>query len=246
MPFPRKLLAPGEEVVSEANPHWSLLVPRIFLALVVEAACVAVAVLWRSAPLFVGWVLLGIGLLALVAVAAKLLSWRSTDLVITTRRVVYRTGVLHRLGREIPLGRIQDVTYHQTLLERVLGAGSLTIESAGEAGREPFPDIRRPAQVQSLINQLITGPPRSSPGPVPEPPAPPAPSAPPAAVPTRFVPSQPAGRDDRPPESAGPTGPGIPGGSHSEQLRHLDELHRLGVLTDAEYEQHRRQLLDLP
>jgi membrane protein YdbS with pleckstrin-like domain len=246
MSFPRKLLAPGEEIVSETNPHWSLLVPRIALAVVIDAAGIALVLAWHSAPLVVGWIILAIGVLALLAVVAKLVSWRSTDLVITTRRVIYRTGVVHRFGREIPIDRIQDVTYRQTLLERILGAGSLTVESAGESGQEPFPDIRRPASVQSLINQLISGPsawsgpvrqPAPAPAPTPAPAAPP--PEPPRAVPTRFVPSAQAPAPAPPPAS-------IPGGSHSEQLRHLDELHRLGVLTDAEYEQHRRQILDLP
>jgi membrane protein YdbS with pleckstrin-like domain len=154
MAFPRKLLAPGEQIVLEAHPNWSILLPRLALAVAVIAGCVAVAVYWSSAPLWVGYVLLGAGLLGLAGVLAKVVKWRSTTLVITTARVVYRTGVLRRLGREIPLNRIQDVTYRQGLVERMLGVGSLTVESAGQAGREPFPDIAHPASVQSLINSL--------------------------------------------------------------------------------------------
>ena len=147
MSSPRKLLAPGEEIASETNPHWSLLVPRIALAVVIDAAGIALVLAWHSAPLVVGWIILAIGLLALLAVVAKLISWRSTDLVITTRRVIYRTGVIHRFGREIPIDRIQDVTYRQTLLERILGAGSLTVESADE--RHPH---ERPSLLKEFTN----------------------------------------------------------------------------------------------
>ncbi len=154
MAFPRKLLAPGEQIVLEAHPNWSILLPRVALAIAAIAGSVAVAVSWSSAPLWVGYILLAVGLLGLGGVLAKVVTWRSTTLVVTSARVVYRTGALHRLGREIPLNRVQDVTYRQSLVERLLGAGSLTVESAGQAGREPFPDIAHPALVQSLINSL--------------------------------------------------------------------------------------------
>ncbi|MGC9961208.1 MAG: PH domain-containing protein [Acidimicrobiales bacterium] len=159
MAYPHKLLAPGEEIVLETHPNWSILVPRVSLFLLVVAACVAVVVAWTSAPLWVGYALLALSGLFLLYVLAKVVMWRSTSLVLTNLRVVYRTGVIRRLGREIPLDRVQDVTYVQSIVERLVGAGSLTIQSAGAGGDEPFPDIRHPALVQSLINRLISQPP---------------------------------------------------------------------------------------
>ena len=166
MPFSRKLLSPGEEIVLEAHPNWSVLIRRVTLAVVVIAGCIAVVVSWSSAPFWIGYALLAVGLLALAGVLAKVVAWRSTTIVITNVRVVYRTGVLRRFGREIPLGRVQDVTYRQSIVERMLGAGSLTIESAGQSGQEPFPDIAHPAMVQSLINSLMAGQWGQQPGPV--------------------------------------------------------------------------------
>jgi len=327
--FPRKLLAPGEDVVLETHPNWSILVPRTSLFLLVVAVCVAIVVLWSSAPLWFGYVLLGFAGLFFLALLAKIVMWRSTTLVLTNRRVVYRTGVFRRLGREIPLDRVQDVTYTQSLAERLVGAGSLTIESAGAGGEEPFPDIRHPAEVQSLINRLITAPSSgygasaggglggyappqpqypqpqypqpqyqqpqysqpqyqqpqppyqqapyqqpaqlpyqrppyapaqpvgqpyqqpppqtpyqapsvpSAPSPQPPPQAPyQAPSAPPSPQP---APSPPSAPPNPAPASAGPSGLG---GSSSEQLKRLEELLRLGVITDAEYELKRRELVE--
>jgi uncharacterized membrane protein YdbT with pleckstrin-like domain len=69
--------------------------------------------------------------------------------------VIYRHGVVTRKSREIPLESIQDVSYSQTIFERMVAAGSLTIESAGREGQEPFPDVAHPAKLQSTINQLI-------------------------------------------------------------------------------------------
>ena len=71
--------------------------------------------------------------------------------MITTDRVIYRSGVLSKHGIEIPLERVNTVFFHQSILERVIGAGDLGIESAGDGGRETFSDIRKPSAVQNEI-----------------------------------------------------------------------------------------------
>ena len=59
--------------------------------------------------------------------------------------------MLAKHGREIPLERVNDIGFHQTFFERIIGAGSLVIESAGELGQEPFTTIPHPAAVQNEI-----------------------------------------------------------------------------------------------
>jgi len=273
--FPRKLLAPGEEIFLEAHPNWSILVPRLALFLLVLAGCVAGVVTWTRAPLWMGWVFLGVAGVCFLWVVAKVGVWRSTSLVLTNRRVVYRTGLLRRLGREIPLDRVQDVTYSQSLGERLVGAGSLRIQSAGAGGDEPFPDIRHPAAVQSLINRLIS-PPAPAPGygsvtyPSPRgylqpqhPPPSPQPEYQAAQYPPQPLPSQtPAPQQYAPPSAPPPPAPqqyapapppppmtpadvsDSPASSSRAQLQHLGEMFHLGVITEAEYEAKRRELLE--
>ena len=76
--------------------------------------------------------------------------WVTTNFVVTTDRVIYRSGVLAKHGIEIPLERINTVFFDQSIFERVLGRGRPAIESAGETGTE-FSDIRRPSFVQNEI-----------------------------------------------------------------------------------------------
>lgn len=155
MPYPRKLLNAGEEIVLETRPNWSLLAGPVLLAVLVLAALVAILVLTaNSLPVWVGGILGAVFLADVVYVLSRYLSWRATLLVITTNRVVYRTGIFTRRGREIPIDRVQDVSFSQSLFERLVGAGSLTVESAGEHGQEPFPDVSHPERVQSTINRL--------------------------------------------------------------------------------------------
>jgi uncharacterized membrane protein YdbT with pleckstrin-like domain len=84
-------------------------------------------------------------------VAGRVLRWATTHFVLTTERLIFRSGVVAKFGREIPLERINDVTFSQSLLERLFGVGDLLLESAGEHGQSRFSDIRDPEAVQLEI-----------------------------------------------------------------------------------------------
>lgn len=155
MPYPRKLLIEGEEIVLETRPNWSLLAGPVLLGALVLAGLVALLVIWSSAPVWVAAVIGAAFLVDVGYVLSRYIVWRATLLVVTTHRVIYRTGVFTRRGREIPIDRVQDVSFAQSLFERMVGAGSLTVESAGEHGQEPFPDVAHPERVQSTINRLL-------------------------------------------------------------------------------------------
>jgi len=153
--FSRRAIHEDEEVLLEARPHWSLLVGPSLVATVVLAGSVAIYVTWSAAPRWFDWVLLGVTVVAVCRFLARLVKWRSTDLVVTTMRVIYRRGVVCRSGREILISSIQDVSYVQTLLERMIGKGELSVQSAGGRGEAPFENVRHPAVVQGLINRTI-------------------------------------------------------------------------------------------
>ena len=57
------------------------------------------------------------------------LRWRTTHYVVTTHRLLWRSGVLSRTGRDIGLSRITDVSYRQTLWQRVIRSGTVTLET---------------------------------------------------------------------------------------------------------------------
>ena len=81
----------------------------------------------------------------------KYLQWRMTYFVVTSRRVIYRSGVISKRGVEIPLERINNINFHQRLIDRIIGAGDLDIESAGKDGQSHFDFIRHPDGVQHEI-----------------------------------------------------------------------------------------------
>ena len=156
MPLPEGMLGEGEDVLYDARPSWTALVGRAASVVVVLAAALAVVVVWTTAPPWCGWVLLAMVLLAGGRLGLALARWRATSIAVTTSRVVYRTGVLRRSGREVPITSVQDVSFRQGILERVARAGSVTVESAGERGALPFLDVPRPDRFQSAVNRATS------------------------------------------------------------------------------------------
>jgi uncharacterized membrane protein YdbT with pleckstrin-like domain len=156
--YPDKVLGDDEEVVRHLHPHWlTVFWPVVLFLVLVGAASFGTAIVpagdqqgrWRLA-------VVGVALaLALFLVAVPLLRWRTTHYVITTHRLLFRTGVLSRQGRDIGLSRITDVSYRQTLWDRVINSGTVSIETAGEGGPTVFSAIPDSDGVQQLLNQLV-------------------------------------------------------------------------------------------
>jgi uncharacterized membrane protein YdbT with pleckstrin-like domain len=155
--FPESVLTKDERVVLHLHPHWKALIRPIFVVLVAIAA-VAVTAIFVPA----GWsmvALYGVGAVALVAVGWLAfwpwLVWRTTHYVFTNERVILRTGVLSRNGRDVPLGRVNDVSFSHGVVDRMLGCGTLTIESAGERGQVVLTNIPRVEKTQSVLYELV-------------------------------------------------------------------------------------------
>jgi uncharacterized membrane protein YdbT with pleckstrin-like domain len=122
------------------------------------AAVVAAAVLlpdrsWRPIAIYVVG---GLGLVALaVWTLAPWLVWRTTHYVLTNERVILREGVFSRDGRDIPMGRVNDVSFSHNLFQRMLGCGTLTIESAGERGQVQLTGLPQVEKTQSVLYELV-------------------------------------------------------------------------------------------
>lgn len=154
MPFPRELLSQNEKVALDLRPHWWYIAPAS--AYLAVAAIVGILVLaWTDdGKGFDGVLRFLVGIAVLVTLgnfAITYAKWHTTNFVVTDERVISRSGVVAKKGIEIPLDRINTVFFHQSFFERLIGAGDLGIESAGEGGREDFHDIRKPALVQQEI-----------------------------------------------------------------------------------------------
>lgn len=155
MPFPRRLLIEGEDLILDLRPHWIALVgPTIVTVLVIAGYLLAVAYApdqgtGRSVVIWGGLVLAVIILIWYPV--SRFIAWATSNFVLTSDRVIHREGFIAKRSMEIPLEKINDVRFHQGVFERLIGAGDLILESAGEFGRNVFSDIRNPEHVQKTI-----------------------------------------------------------------------------------------------
>jgi membrane protein YdbS with pleckstrin-like domain len=158
MAYLRRLLGEGEEVVADLHPHPKALVaPAVLLIVLAGCASYAVAAMpagrWhRPAQTAVMVVAM---LLALAGSVLPYLRWRTTHFVLTDRRVVVRSGILARRGCDVPLHRVNDVTFGHGLVDRLLGCGTLTFSSAGGYGQLTIADVPRVESVHRLVYDLL-------------------------------------------------------------------------------------------
>ena len=154
MAYPKKLLSEDETIALETHPHWKTLVLPVLELLVV---CAVVGFLLAvTGDNIAQYLSLGTGfILIVVFFVVPFLRWRTTLFVMTNKRVVVRTGILSRTGRDIPLGRVNDVTFTHNLLERMLGCGTLIVESAGERGQVQLTEVPHVEQVQRTLYELV-------------------------------------------------------------------------------------------
>lgn len=151
VPFDQSNLHRNEEIVLDLHPHWIMLAKG--LALLVVTVGLGIWVLTTELhSILKGFVGLAI-VASLLYTLQRTVAWLSTNFVVTTDRCIYREGIISKRGVEIPLDRINTVFFNQSIVDRMIGAGTLTIESAGENGVQTFEDVRDPIGVQQVLYQ---------------------------------------------------------------------------------------------
>ncbi len=154
-----RYLADDEELVHLTRQHWTTLLGAFGVGAVVVA--VAAGLLW-AIPTGEAWgrwaAYVVVGLAVLTAVVhwfVPLLRWWTTVYILTGRRLMERYGLLAKHGRDIPLTRVNDVTFSISLWERVMGCGTLAIQSASEQEGMALPRVPRVEWLQGEIYRQV-------------------------------------------------------------------------------------------
>lgn len=214
MPYPKENLHPEEGLVLDLRPHWWTFTPP--LAALVAAVIGGIWVLVSTDGQVLRVIMAVVVLVCLVWFVTRYVQWYTTELVLTTDRLIYRSGVIAKSGIEIPLDRINTIFFNQKLWERPIGVGDLQVESASATGAQRFDNMKRPSRIQNEIylqkesledrrRRRAEGP--SAPGPVPGP--------------------APVADDDV-----------------AARILRLNELFEAGAITAEEYEAKKAELLD--
>jgi uncharacterized membrane protein YdbT with pleckstrin-like domain len=157
MPYPKKLLNDYETVAVDLHPHWWHFAEPV--AALVGSIVLGILLLVFDVDGTLGdvlkWVVITLLIVCAIWLIITYLKWMTTNFVITSDRLIFREGVLAKMGVEIPLERVNTVHFSQSIFERMTGSGDLLIESGGEDGQQRFTDIRRPDRVQNLIHSQM-------------------------------------------------------------------------------------------
>lgn len=152
------VIQPGETLVYRAPLHWIVYVQGLVLAVIgvvilayATAMPAADAGGWqdilRVAILAVGVVVL---LAALISLTVAFVRRRTTEIAVTSRRAIYKTGVVRRITSEISVDKIETVLVDQSILGRILNFGTIVIRGTG-GGLEPVRNIGDPLTFRSKL-----------------------------------------------------------------------------------------------
>jgi uncharacterized membrane protein YdbT with pleckstrin-like domain len=231
MKYPSSSLANDETIVFDVHHHpFTLSKPALpFLVfLVVWLVLLTEVGFFRE-----GWALIaGLAVLAALAIyfAWRIAVWSHVNFVLTDRRLVYQSGVVTKHSREIPLSRVNDVTGYQMVLGRMVGMGDIVIE-VSEKGKAAFFDLPDPGKLKLAILEAVhaarADTPRES-----------------ARSLAREVARE--VKREQPTSELAPLPPERPP-LYSEivdQIERLDSMRERGVITEEEFEEAKRSLLD--
>ena len=103
------------------------------------------------------WGLLGLPALAALYLAVRHIRRRLVKLTILDDRLRYEAGLLSKTTRTMELAKVQDVRVDQTVGQRMLNIGHLSLETAGETSRIVMPSVDRPHEAADRILELSRG-----------------------------------------------------------------------------------------
>jgi uncharacterized membrane protein YdbT with pleckstrin-like domain len=129
-----------------------------YIATVIAIAGIVAAVGRMQWPPWIAWASL---LLLLWPLQWHMLN-RLTKMTILDDKLRYETGLLAKTTRTILISRVQDLTVHQRISQRMFGVGDLSIETAGESSRLTISNIDQPQEIADHIQERSAAPIRIS------------------------------------------------------------------------------------
>jgi uncharacterized membrane protein YdbT with pleckstrin-like domain len=150
-------LAPGEQIVFEGHPSWRAILDFYLKGAAVTGILIALVVLWgktigdgTSTGLVTAILLVGVG----VTAVAGFLKRVSTRYTITNRRLHIKHGIVSREVQESRLTRVEDVSYRQSLIQRLLQIGDIDFDTAAtDPTSFVFAGVADPSEVVEKVHR---------------------------------------------------------------------------------------------
>ncbi len=158
----RNLIA-GKTVVYETRLHWIVMLGHLLFGVVV-LGLPGVALLyyaWNQSgtadPQSVHWMEGGGAALlvgCLIAIVVGSVRRNATEMAVTTRRVVIKTGLAGRRTVELMLNKVESIEVKETAPGRMLGYGTIVVIGTGGT-LEPFAKVAHPLKFRSEVQGQI-------------------------------------------------------------------------------------------
>ena len=132
-------LLPGEQIVAEANPHWAMFVAP---ALVIGIGTIDGVG---------GWIFYVVGGLWAFF---RYLVYKSTELVLTNKRIVAKSGIIRRNVIDVSNSKVEGVSYNQGIIGRLFGYGSVLVRGTG-VGQVPVKFIEKPEHFKHEVGRVL-------------------------------------------------------------------------------------------
>lgn len=129
---PDEYLLDSERRVIRVRLHWACLAWDTFEAVALLAVCVMISYLLPPAGWLIQNVLWYVALVVVVRYAYVVISWWVERIVVTDKRILMTTGLFTTRVLMMPISKVTDLTYKRTVNGRMLGYGTMIVESAGQ------------------------------------------------------------------------------------------------------------------
>lgn len=158
MSYVDRVIQPGETLVYRAPLHWVIYATGLALAAISAIVIIYGVASDRGQPgslqdvvhlaiVAVGGVGLFVAALSLIGASIRR---HTTEIAVTSKRVIYKTGIVRRITSEISVEKIETVLVEQSILGRVLNFGTVIIRGTG-GGLEPVRNIDDPLTFRSKL-----------------------------------------------------------------------------------------------
>ncbi|GAB3446702.1 PH domain-containing protein [Actinophytocola sediminis] len=147
-----------ERRVIRVRLHWACLAWDLFEAVALLAVAVMVSYLLPPSLWILQNVLWYAALFVVLRLAYVVLMWWVERIVVTDKRMMMTTGIITTKVLMMPIGKVTDLTYERPLIGRVLGYGTMIVESAGQIQALNRLDyLPKAEQVYDAISELVFG-----------------------------------------------------------------------------------------
>ena len=152
MAYVDSVLQPGETVKVIGRLHWTIFLRAFVLAVVSVVVMIygqkSISASIGSVVVYAGWI--GLAVAAVLFLHAAFRRW-TTELSVTTHRVIFKRGFIWRHTVEMNMDKVETVNVDQSILGRILGYGTIHVLGTGQGGITSLRGMGAPITVRNAI-----------------------------------------------------------------------------------------------